>query len=90
MGARGTVALGLGTLAVGVLAGYLMWGLPSRNVTRELNDASTQLSEQTRRAEDLQARFAETEAELERAAEGLRRERELREKLEDMVNEGRK
>jgi hypothetical protein len=90
MGARGTVASGLGTLAVGVLAGYLMWGLPSRNVTRELNDASTQLNEQTRRADDLQARFAETESELERAAEGLRRERELREKLEDMVNEGRK
>jgi len=90
MGARGTVALGLGTLAVGVLAGYLMWGLPSRNVTRELNDTSIQLGEQTRRADELQAKFAETEAELERAAEGLKRERDLREKFEDMVNKGQK
>jgi uncharacterized membrane-anchored protein YhcB (DUF1043 family) len=90
MGARWTIALGLGALLVGVLAGYLMWGLPTRNVARQLDEMKTQLTEQTRRAEEQQAKFTETEAELKRAAEGLRRERELREKFEDMVNKGRK
>jgi uncharacterized membrane-anchored protein YhcB (DUF1043 family) len=84
------IALALGTLLIGVLAGYLMWGLPTRNVARQLDDAKTQLTEQRHRADELQSKFAETESELKRAAEGLRRERELREKFEDMVNRGQK
>jgi hypothetical protein len=55
-----------------------------------MNDLKTQLTEQQRRADELQSKLAGTEAELSRAAEGLRRERELREKFEDMVNKGRK
>jgi uncharacterized membrane-anchored protein YhcB (DUF1043 family) len=84
------IALGLSVLLVGILVGYLVWGLPTRDVTRQLNDLKTQLTEQQRRADELQSKLAGTEAELIRAAEGLRRERELREKFEDMVNKGRK
>jgi uncharacterized membrane-anchored protein YhcB (DUF1043 family) len=84
------IALGLGVLLVGISVGYLMWGLPTRDVTRQLSDLKTQLTEQQRRADDLQSKLVGTEAELTRAAEGLRRERELREKFEDMVNKGRK
>jgi len=84
------IAAGLGTLLVGVLAGYLMWGLPTRDVARQLDETRTRLGEQSRRADELQAKVAETESELKRAAEGLLRERELREKFEDLVNQGRK
>ena len=80
----------LGAAVVGVLAGYLMWGLPTRNIARQLEETRTRLSEQTLRADELQAKFAETESELRRAAEGLARERELREKFEGLVNTGRK
>jgi septal ring factor EnvC (AmiA/AmiB activator) len=90
MGIRGMVVLALGTLLVGVLAGYFMWGLPTRDVARELADARTQLSNQGRRTDELQSKLAETESELKRAAEGLKRERDLREKFEDMVNKGQK
>jgi uncharacterized membrane-anchored protein YhcB (DUF1043 family) len=84
------VVLGLGVLFAGILVGYLMWGLPTRDVLRQVNDMKTQLTEQRRRADELQSKLADTAAELSRAAEGLRRERELREKFEDMVNKGRK
>jgi multidrug resistance efflux pump len=90
MDARWTIGLGLGAVLVGVLAGYLMWGLPTRNAARQLDEMKTQLTQQGRRADELQATFTETEAELKRAAEGLRRERELREKFKDMVNQGQK
>jgi hypothetical protein len=90
MGTRSMIVGALGAAVAGVLAGYLMWGLPTRNVARQLEEARTRLSEQTLRADQLQSRFAETESELKRAAEGLQRERELREKLEDLVNAGRK
>jgi hypothetical protein len=65
-------------------------GLPTRNVARQLDDAKTQLTEEQNRAAELQSKFAETEDELKRAVEGLRRERELREKFEEMVSEGKK
>jgi hypothetical protein len=90
MGIRWITALALGTLLIGVLAGYLMWGLPTRDVARQLDDAKAQLTEERSRAAELQSQFADTESELKRAAEGLRRERELREKLEEMVSEGKK
>ena len=85
------LALTIGVaLLIGVLAGYLMWGLPTRDVARQLDDAKAQLTEERSRAAELQSQFADTESELKRAAEGLRRERELREKLEEMVSEGKK
>jgi uncharacterized membrane-anchored protein YhcB (DUF1043 family) len=90
MGIRGMIVTALGAVVAGVLAGYLMWGLPTRNVARQLDEARTRLAEQTLRADELQSKFTETESELKRAAEGLQRERELREKFEDLVNTGKK
>jgi hypothetical protein len=40
--------------------------------------------------EGIQRKFAEMEGELMRAGEGLRREREAREKLEEVLSKGRK
>ena len=90
MGTRWVIAIALGTLLIGVVTGYLMWGLPTRNVARQLDDAKAQLTEERSRAAELQSKFTETESELERAAEGLRREREHREKLEEVVSQGQK
>jgi hypothetical protein len=89
MGVR-WIALGLGMLLVGILGGYLMWGRPTRDVVRQVNDLKTQVTEERGRAAELESKLAGTEAELNRAAEAFRRERELREKFEDMVNKGRK
>jgi hypothetical protein len=90
MGTRWVIVAALVAVVVGLLAGYFMWARPTRDVARQLDEAKTRLSEQGRRADDLQSKLTETEAELKRAAEGLQRERELREKFEDLVNKGRK
>jgi hypothetical protein len=85
----------IGTLLVGVLVGYVLWGRAPR--PRELADSQARLAEESQRAdalqkrmEDLQRKFVDLEAELQRAGEGLRREREAREALEEMVSKGRK
>lgn len=90
IGGKSLAALGIGLLLVGLLAGYLLWGRSTRTVMDELADVKARLGEQTRRADELQSKFAETESDLRQAAEGLRRERELRERFEDLVSKGRK
>jgi hypothetical protein len=92
---RTAAILALGSLLVGLLVGYLFWGRVPHQ--QELSDARARLAEQTQRAdglqrqvEDLRRKYTETEAELTRAGEGLRREREAREALEEVVSKGRK
>jgi hypothetical protein len=85
----------ISALVVGLLVGYLFWGRAPR--PQEPADSQARLAEETQRADglqrrvdDLQRKFADLEAELQRAGEGLRREREAREALEEMVSKGRK
>ena len=78
---RHAVVLGL----VGVLI-----GLPVRPLMKELTDVKAGLVEQTERADAAQGQLAETEAELKRVAERLSSERDLREKYQELVSEGRK
>lgn len=90
MSIKWVIALGIGTILIGLLAGYLMWGRSTQPLVSELAGVKAQLAEQTQRAEDLQRRFAEIESELKRAMEGLKAERELRQRLEEIVSKGRK
>lgn len=90
MGVKSLAGLGIGLLLVGLLVGYLIWGRSTQKLANELADVKARLAEQARHADELQSKYAETESELRRAAEGLRRERELRERFEDLVSKGRK
>jgi predicted nucleic acid-binding Zn-ribbon protein len=94
---RSAIVLAIGVLLVGLLVGYVIWGRPPQRLASELADTRARLAEQTQRAgelqqrmEDIQRKFAEMEGELMRAGEGLRREREAREKLEEVLSKGRK
>ena len=84
------VALGIVGVLIGLLVGYLMWGRPARSLNKELAEAKAGVVEQTQRADAVQGKLAETESELKRAMEGLKSERDLREKYQELVSEGRK
>jgi uncharacterized membrane-anchored protein YhcB (DUF1043 family) len=97
MSSRGVIGLAIAALLVGIVVGYLVWSRPPRDVARELADTRARLSTETQRAdalqkrvEDVQRRLGETEGELRRAGEGLMRERQAREKLEELVSKERK
>lgn len=82
--------LGVALLLLGLVLGYLVWGRRTTELANELARVTDRLTRESDRADELQSKFAETEAELRRAAEGLRRERELRARFEDLLSEGRK
>jgi hypothetical protein len=90
MGIKAFAGLGVGMLLLGLAVGYFAWGRRTTELASELAQATDRLSRESARADELQSKFSETEAELRRAAEGLRRERELRARFEELVNEGRK
>jgi uncharacterized protein HemX len=90
MNAKLLAVLSVALLLLGLGLGYLMWGRGTTELRNELGRANDRLAEQSVRADEMQSKFTETESELRRAAEGLRRERELRERFEELVSEGRK
>jgi uncharacterized protein HemX len=77
-------------LIAGILAGYVVWGGPSRQLTTELTDVRGHLDEESRRASQLEARLAAAETELERLKGELEAERELRVGYEQAMSRGRK
>jgi uncharacterized protein HemX len=92
---RGTMmrvmaAVGIVALLVGALAGYLMWGRPTQRVADELAAVRRQVAEETQRASEMQSKLADTEAQLKRLTEALKSEREVRQRHEQTVSEGRK
>jgi hypothetical protein len=90
MGLKALAGLGVGMLLLGLVVGYFAGGRRTTELATELAQATDQLSQESARADELQSKFSETEAELKRAAEGLRRERELRARFEELLNESRK
>ena len=87
---RVMAAVGIVALLVGGLAGYLMWGRPTQRVADELAAVRRQVAEETQRASEMQSKLADTEAQLKRLTEALKSEREVRQRLEQTVSEGRK
>jgi len=67
-------------LLVGVLAGFLWWGIGAQ---RQLNDAQGQILA-------AQAELKTIQAQLKATQDELRMERDRREKLEEIVSQGRK
>lgn len=90
MSVKSAAALGIALLLVGLLVGYLIWGRAAPSLVNELATVKERLAAETRRADETQSKLAETESELKRAAEGLKSEREFRQRLEQLVSKGRK
>ena len=84
-------------LLVGVLAGFLWWGMPSQRVQSELSEAQKRASELERQLGESQAQTRKAAAELKTqetrlktVEEDLRMERDRRSKLEMILSKGRK
>jgi hypothetical protein len=85
------VLLAVATLLAGLFIGYLWWGRGSPPPQRELaEELKARLAEQAQRADELQRKVTDLEAEFRAAAEGLQREREAREQLEEILSKGKK
>lgn len=93
MDAKRVTAIAIACLLVGVLVGYLLWGLRSGQLASELGEARTRLAE-TQRMEERQgqaeAELKEADAKLKKLTEDLEFERQRRAKLEVLLSKGRK
>ena len=80
------VALAIGALVVGLLVGYLMWGQSSQ----KLNDLNARLTQEAQRAANAESKLADMDARLKQLGEDLETERKLRQRLQDLLSQGRK
>jgi hypothetical protein len=83
-------AVAVGALLVGLLGGYLWWGLPASKSARETADAKARLAEEDQQAAEARSKLADLEAEMKRFRESLQTERETRQRLEQVLTKGRK
>jgi len=96
MDPRKAIGLGIVCILVGLLIGFLLWGPRSDRLAGELAQVKARLAEATQQLEERQ-RQGQLEAELKRAQSDLQElkkdlqlERQRRQKLEQLLSEGRK
>ena len=75
---------------VGVLGGFLWWGMPTGRMHTELGQARERAATLERDADEAQARARQAEEALRRAEQELTMEREQRTRLEMHLSRGRK
>jgi predicted nucleic acid-binding Zn-ribbon protein len=93
-----TIALiAVAGVLVGLAAGYLWWGAPTRRLQTDLGEArqraeaiERQLDEARNRAGGLEAELKRLQGRLSEAEDDLRLERQRRSTLEGIVSKGRK
>lgn len=91
------VASVAGAVLVGILVGFLWWGLPTGRLQTELRDARStvdrlgqQLDELRAENERLQARLKAEQGRLKATESDLRREKETTARLQLLISEGKK
>jgi len=84
------VTLAIGALVFGLLVGYLMWGQSSQKLGGELNDLRTRLTQETLRAANAESKLADMDTRLKQLGEDLETERKQRQRLQDLLGQGRK
>jgi multidrug resistance efflux pump len=91
------VVTGIAAILVGVLVGFLWWGLPSNRLRAELRGAQTNVESMGQQVDELRAQRDRLEAQLKteksqrEAAEGhLRREQEQSSRLQGLISQGKK
>lgn len=91
MNVKTMLALGVACVLVGVLIGYLSWGLRSDS---ELAEVKARLAAEEEQAEQAQRqakeKLTQAESRLKELAEDLEFERQRRARLEHLLSEGRK
>lgn len=94
---RSTVVFLVAAALVGLLAGFLRWGLPAGRLNAELQDAraaaerlSQELADMRTREQQLAARLQTQETRLESTQRDLRAEKEMNSRLHLLVGKGQK
>lgn len=82
MGTR-VIAIAVGALLVGVLAGFLWWGTMANRLRDEVRALQNQRADADAELKGVQGKLKKTEEELQS-------ERERRSRLEQVISEGRK
>lgn len=88
------IAVGIAGVLVGILVGYLLWGLGSGKLANELSEVKARLATETQQVEErqrqIEAQLKQAEAKLKKVTGDLELERQRREKLELLLSRGRK
>jgi CHASE1-domain containing sensor protein len=87
---RMAVIVGIAALVVGLLAGFLWWGMPTERLQGQLTDARRQAQALERRADEAEAKLRAAQDDTKAVEGDLARERERRSRLEVIISEGRK
>jgi uncharacterized protein HemX len=94
---RIVVIVAVVAIAVGVLVGYLWWGLPTTSLQNELRDVRTradrldqQLAEQQAGRQRLEDQLKAQQSKLEEAERDLRGQKEMNARLQMLVSQGKK
>lgn len=77
-------------LLVGVLAGFLWWGMPERRLEAELSDARNRAGRLEQQLGELQTKTQQLQAQLKTIEEDLGREKAMNSKLQELVSQGKK
>ena len=85
------VAVGaLVALLVGLLAGFLWWGMSEQRVQAELDDARSRAGRLEQQLQDVQTKTQQLQAQLKTMQDDLDREKELNSRLNELVSRGKK
>jgi len=94
---RSLVVVTLVAVVLGVLVGFLWWGVPTRRIQDELAQVrasadrlSQQMEALQQRERDLSAQLALQKTHLETAERDLKAEREMNSRLHLLVSQGKK
>lgn len=77
-------------LLVGVLAGFLWWGIPTRRLATELTDTQSRADRLERELGELRGRLKTEASRLETAEKDLSREKAMNQRLQLLVSQGKK
>ena len=94
---RSTIVLVIAAVIVGLLGGFLWWGIPTGRLKTELQDTranadrlSQQLDDVRRQDRQLGAQLATQKTRLEATERDLRLEKEMNNRLHLLVSQGKK
>jgi hypothetical protein len=87
---RLTVIVAVVTLVLGLLAGYLWWGLPGDRLRSEAGDARARADRLEEQLGQLRGQLKTEKSRLEAAEADLRREKAMTSRLQLLVSQGKK
>ena len=87
---KSLIAVVLAAVMVGVLAGFLWWGVPTGRLKADLQELRASTDRLSQQMDDLRRHDQEVATRLEATERDLRAEREMNSRLHLLVSQGKK